>query len=56
LEKVWRQNLCNLCLQIGYMEFDASAWIACLDAMGQRAVETEDKMRTVRRSQMSLAL
>jgi len=56
LEKTWRTHLSNLCVQVGYQQLDATAWIGSLEDMERRASEAEDRLRQARRHRMGLAL
>lgn len=56
LTKLWRTNLSNLCLQVGYSALDASDWVSSLEAMERRASEAEEMIRKARRKRMGLAL
>jgi hypothetical protein len=54
MDKAWRQNVSNLCLQVGYPNLDASVWVASLDAMESRAAQAEENIRKARRARMGL--
>jgi hypothetical protein len=54
MDKAWRQNVYNLCLQVGYPNLDASAWMECLDGMESRAAQAEENIRKARRARMGL--
>ena len=56
LTKLWRTNLSNLCLQVGYAFLDAGDWVNSLEAMERRASEAEEMIRKARRKRMGLAL
>ena len=56
LTKLWRTNLSNLCLQVGYSFLEAGDWVASLEAMERRASEAEELIRKARRKRMGLAL
>lgn len=56
MNKMWRTNLSNLCVQIGSQLLDAEDWLTSLDALERRGVEAEDNLRKARRRRMGLAL
>ena len=56
LTKLWRTNLSNLCLQVGYSFLEAGDWVGSLEAMERRASEAEEMIRKARRKRMGLAL
>jgi hypothetical protein len=56
MEKAWRTNLFNLCVQVGCTMLNATAWIASMEAMERRAAVAEENIRKARRRRMGLAL
>jgi bHLH-MYC and R2R3-MYB transcription factors N-terminal len=56
MDKAWRTNLSNLCVQVGCTMLDATAWIASLEQMEHRAALAEENIRKARRRRMGLAL
>jgi hypothetical protein len=56
IEKTWRTSLSNLCVQVGSTMLNATAWIASLEEMDNRAALADENIRKARRRQMGLAL
>jgi hypothetical protein len=56
MEKAWRTNLSNLCVQIGSTLCNATAWFSSLEQMDNRAALAYENIRKARRHQMGLAL
>ena len=56
IEKTWRTSLSNLCVQVGSSMLNATAWIASLEEMDNRAALADENIRKARRRQMGLAL
>jgi hypothetical protein len=56
MEKSWRTNLSNLCVQIGSTLCDATKWFTSLEIMDNRAALAYENIRRARRHQMGIAL
>ena len=56
MEKSWRTNLSNLCVQIGSTLCDATEWFTSLESMDNRAALAYENIRRARRHQMGIAL
>ena len=56
MEKSWRTNLSNLCVQIGSTLCDATEWFSSLEIMDNRAALAYENIRRARRHQMGIAL
>ena len=56
MNKTWRTNLSNLCIQIGSQLLDAEDWLTSLEALERRGVMAEENIRKARRRRMGLAL
>lgn len=56
MDKAWRTNLSNLCVQVGCTMLDVTAWMASLEQMERRAALAEENIRKARRRRMGMAL
>jgi len=56
LERMWRTQLSNLCLQLGVPCLDVTDWISSLDEMERRGAQSEEAVRRAERRRMGLAL
>jgi len=56
MTKLWRTNLSNLCIQIGYPHLNATEWVASLEEMERRAADSQELVRKARRRRMGIAL
>ena len=55
LNRIWRQHLFDVCLQVGYGDMNALDWLKSIDELDRLVADAEEQVRLVRRRRMKMA-
>ena len=55
LNRIWRQHLFDVCLQVGYGDMNALDWLKSIDELDILVADAEEQVRLVRRRRMKMA-
>jgi len=55
LNRIWRQHLFDVSLQVGYGDVNAQDWLKSIDELDRLVADAEEQVRLVRRRRMKLA-
>lgn len=55
LNRIWRQHLFDVSLQVGYGDMNAQDWLKSLDELDRLVADAEEQVRLVRRRRMKMA-